>query len=292
MIKIFGIGASGFVGSQISEILHDKYMIDNLSLDSGVDITDSSTLDVIKKDKDHHIVLHLAAKADVDGCEKDKPLGENGAAYHINVLGIINIINACKESNKKIIYVSTDFVFDGEKTPEGGYTEDDTPHPINWYAETKYMGEEIVKKSGLEYVIARLAYPYKLKEFPLKKDFLHAIMDRLKNKQPVTAVTDHMMTPTFLDDFAFGIDALINQNATGIYHLVGSQPLSPYDAAIKIAEKFGFDKSLIQKTTRAEYFKDRAVRPFNLSLNNDKITKLGVKMRTFDEGLQELKVQS
>ncbi len=84
---------------------------------------------------------------------------------------------------------------------------------------------------------------------------------------------------------------MIKTEALGIYHVVGSQSLSPYDAAIMIAEKFALDKSLISKTMREEYFSGKAPRPFNLSLNNDKITRLGVMMRGFQEGLAELRVE-
>src|SRR5471030_694297 len=105
--RIFGIGVSGLVGTRIAEVLQDRYRFDNLSLDTGVDITHPETLDVIRNDIEHGIVLHLAAKADVDGCEKDKELGEEGLAYKINVLGTQNVVNACKEGNKKIIYIST-----------------------------------------------------------------------------------------------------------------------------------------------------------------------------------------
>jgi dTDP-4-dehydrorhamnose reductase len=286
--KIFGIGISGLVGSRIQSLLQDKYVFDNLSLDTGVNITDASTLDVIRRDTEHPIVLHLAAKADVDGCEKDKELGEEGAAYQINVKGTENVVNACREGNKKIIYISTDFVFDGENTPEGGYTEEDKPNPIGWYAETKYKGEEVVKNSGLPFLIVRIAYPYLKEEFPLKKDFVHAILGRLKNNQPITGVTDHLMSPTFLDDIAKALDVLIEKNQTGIFHVVGSEFISPYDAAMKMADLFGLDKSLISKTTREEYFKGKAPRPFNLSLNNDRIKKLGVHMRTFTQGLMSL----
>lgn len=286
--KIFGIGVSGLVGSRITEILNDTYTIDNFSLDTGVDITDPLTLDPISQDNEHDIILLLAAKADVDGCEKDMALGTTGAAYKINVEGAQNVVNACKDTAKKIIYVSTDFVFDGENTPEGGYTEEDTPRPLNWYAKTKYKAEEIVKNSGLPYLIIRLAYPYQKNDFALKKDFVHAIMERLKNNLQVAAITDHVMTPTFLDDFANCIKLLLQNDATGIFHAVGSQSLTPYEAAMLIAKQFGFDQALITKTTRAEYFKGRAPRPFNLSMNNAKIKKLGVSMRTFEEGLQAI----
>ncbi len=268
--------------------MKDKYSFDNLSLDTGVDITDASTLDVIRKDAEHPIVLHLAAKADVDGCEKDKDLGKDGAAYKINVNGTENVVNACKEANKKIIYISTDFVFGGDDAPEGGYTEECKPHPVNWYAETKYLGEEVVKNSGIPFVITRIAYPYQKEDFALKKDFVHAIWGRLANNQPITGVTDHLMTPTFLDDIAHALDVLIAQNQTGIFHVVGSEFITPYDAAMKIAETFGLDKSLISKTTREEYFKGKAPRPFNLSINNDKIKRLGVHMRGVSEGLKTL----
>ncbi|HSX09095.1 MAG TPA: SDR family oxidoreductase [Candidatus Saccharimonadales bacterium] len=288
-MKMFTIGGSGLVGSRIAELLKDTYQIDDLSLTSGVDITDPASLEVIRNDKEHDVVLHIAAKADVDGCEADKEQGENGLAYKINVGGTQHVVDACKVSGKKMLYISTDFVFDGKKEPPSNYTEEDTPEPINWYAMTKYKGEEVVKNSGIAYAILRIAYPYRADEFEVKKDFVHAVMGRLSQNLPITAVTDHMMTPTFVDDIAFGIDAVIKDNATGIYHLVGDQSLSPYDAFQLLAEKFGYDKNLIGKTTREEYFKGKAPRPFNLSLDNAKIEQLGVTMRSFEEGLHQIK---
>lgn len=286
-MKIFTIGGSGLVGSRITELLNSKYSFDDLSLTTGVNITDPASLEIIKNDTEHEIVIHLAAKADVDGCEADRSLGEEGDAWKINVGGVQNVVNACLPTNKKLIYISTDFVFDGSTPGASGYTEEDKPHPINWYAETKFRGEEVVKNSGLPYLIVRIAYPYR-KEFEAKKDFLRAIIDRLKNNQPVKAITDHVMTPTFIDDIATALDKLIEANSTGIFHVVGSQSLTPYESAILIAEKFGLDKNLITKTTRAEYFKDKAPRPFNVSMNNGKIKKLGINMKTFEEGLEEI----
>jgi dTDP-4-dehydrorhamnose reductase len=289
-MKIFIIGGSGLVGTRLVELLgKEGHRLDDLSLANGVDITDPSSLEIIRNDKEHEAVLHLAAKADVDGCEQDKPLGEYGMAFRINVIGTKNVVAACQVSKKKLLSISTDFVFDGKKKPPAKYSEDDRPDPINWYAETKYKGEEIVRNSGLNYAILRIAYPYRADAFALKKDFVHAIMGRLAQNKSVAAITDHIMTPTYIDDIAYAIDAVIAHDATGIFHAVGSQGLSPYDASILMAEQFGFDKSLITKTTRAEYFKGKAHRPFNLALNNGKISELGVRMRMFEEGLKELK---
>lgn len=291
-MKLFTIGGSGLVGSRIAEILRDKYTIDDLSLTNGVDITDPSSLAIIRNDTEHEVLIHLAAKADVEGCEQDKSLGRQGAAYQINVEGTQHIVDACLATKKKLLYISTDFVFDGTKEPPYTYKEEDKPNPLNWYAMTKYKGEEIIKNSGVTAAILRIAYPYRVDAFTQKKDFVHAIMEKLANDQPISAVVDHIMTPTFIDDIAFAIDAILNQNATGIYHVVGGQSLTPYDAFLLLADRFGYDKQLIGKTTREEFFKGKAPRPFNLSLGNDKITKLGVKMRKFEDGLKEISAQS
>ena len=141
------------------------------------------------------IVLHMAAKTNVDGCEEDKARDkeileykdpqkqeqawmEEKTAWTINVFGTQNIIDACQKTNKKLIYISTDFVFDGTKK---AYSEEDKPNPINWYAKTKYEGEKIIQNSGLDYVIARIAYPYRA--FFERKDFVRAILiDKLEKR--------------------------------------------------------------------------------------------------------------
>lgn len=287
-MKMFTIGGSGLVGSRIIELLQDTYDITDLSISKGVDITDPSTLDIIKNDTEHQVVLQFAAKADVDGCEKDRELGEEGPAFKINVTGTQHVAEACKIGKKKMIYISTDFVFDGKNPPNGGYTEEDVPLPLGWYAETKEKGEEVVKKAGIPYLILRIAYPYR-KEFEAKKDFVRAVADRLAQGLPVKAITDHTFTPTFIDDIAEAIDILLQHDSVGIYHVVGSQSLSPHEASLMIAKTFGYDQSLIGTTTREEFFAGRAPRPFDLTLNNDKIKQLGVTMKTFQEGLQEMK---
>ncbi len=287
---IVAIGSSGLVGSRIYDILHDRYSFVRVSKSTGVDITREETLGSITEEREHKYVLHLAAKTDVDGCEKDKESGEHGEAWKINVLGTKNVVEACKKSGKQIIYISTDFVFDGETTPEGGYTEEDVPNPPNWYAQTKYEGEKIVKEAGIPYLILRIAYPFRA-VFQQKKDFIRAILSRLKENQPVTAITDHMMTPTYIDDIAEALGVLLDKKATGIYHVVGSEFISPFEACNMLAKEFSLDASLIQKTTREIFFKDRAPRAFNLSINNDKIENLGVSMRTFTDALKEMKQQ-
>ena len=285
-MNILATGLNGLVGSRIVEILSD-FEFENISRSTGVDITNKNALlDAFGK-SDAKYVMHLAAKTDVDACERDKALGEHGEAWKINVDGTQNMVDACQQTGKKFIYISTDFVFSGEDTPEDGYTEESMPNPINWYGATKYEGEKRVMKSSIPWIIVRPAYPYRA-EFP-KLDFVRAIRNRLQQHQPILGVTDHVFCPTFIDDIAVAFKVLIQQNVTGIYHVVGSQSLTPFDAAILIAQTFGQDTSLISKTTREAFFKGRAPRPFNLTLNNGKIEQLGGKMRTFEEGLVTIK---
>lgn len=292
MVKILGTGLSGLVGSRITELLQDKYDFENLSLETGFDITDKKSINGrIENSGSSKLVLHMAAKADVDSCEKDKSFGEKGDAWRINVLGTQNLVDACKKSKKKIIYISTDFVFDGEKPQDESYNEEDLPNPINWYGQTKYEGERVIKESGLPFIIARIAYPYR-SNFPGKLDFVRAMIAKLKGGETINGITNHIMSPTFIDDIAKALDRLINiilkQDITGVYHVVGSQFVSPYEAALSISRIFGFPPSLIAKTTKEDYFRGGAPRPFNLSLKNDKIQKLGLKMSTFKEGLKKI----
>lgn len=283
-MKILGTGLSGLVGSRIVELLQDKYEFDS----STEDIGDKELIQDRIINSDAPLVLHLAAKADVDGCEKDKELGEDGDAWKINVVGTENIAQACSQTNKKLIYISTDFIFDGQK--ESGYEEEDTPNPVNWYGKTKYEGESVVQKNGLNFIIARIAYPYRA-SYPLKKDFVRGLIEKLKTGEPLSMVTDHVMTPTFVDDIANALNTLIQKDERGIFHVVGSQQVSPYSAALLISDIFGFDKSRIGKITLEEFFKGRAKRGFNLYLKNDRIKRLGINMRTLEEGLREIKNQ-
>ncbi|MEK9178655.1 MAG: NAD(P)-dependent oxidoreductase [Patescibacteria group bacterium] len=288
--QIIALGLSGLVGSRISELLSDKYNFVSLSISSGVNITKPETLAAVKNYEEANYVLHMAAKTDVDGCEDEKKLGEDSEAWKINVLGTENVSEICRQTGKKIIYFSTDFVFDGEKPETQSYSEEDLPNPQNFYAKTKYEGEKAVEGSGADYIILRTAYPYRAK-FDLKKDFVRSIKEKLEEGSRVEAVEDHIFCPTFIDDLAIALDSLIENDSYGIYHAVGGSSLSPYQAVNFIAQTFGLDKSLITSAKREDFFHSRAVRPFNLSLSNDKIGKLDVKMRTFEEGILEVKKQ-
>ena len=285
-IPILATGLSGMVGTRVAEILSDNFEFEDISLATGIDITDKKSVDRVISESESKIVLHLAAKTDVDSCEDDKILGEEGAAWQINVVGTENIIEAAKANGKRVIYISTDFVFNGTKD---GYQEDDKPNPVSWYGYTKYQGEERLSTSDISFTVLRISYPYR-NLFEQKKDFVHRIIDQLKIDGKIMAVRDHIITPTFIDDIAFGLSLFLKRNLSGIYHLVGSSSLSAEAATRLIRTVFNLSGE-INPIDRSVYFKDRAFRPFNLTLRNDKIGKLGIRMSNFKEGLKTVKTQ-
>ncbi|HSW96203.1 MAG TPA: SDR family oxidoreductase [Candidatus Saccharimonadales bacterium] len=287
--KLLITGGNGLVGSRIIELLSPSYNFDIVTRTAGTDITDKDAVQSKIINSEATTIIHLAAKTDVDGCEKEKELGKESEAWKINVEGTRNVVDAAIAAKKKIIYISTDFVFDGQDTPQNGYTEEDKPNPMNWYAQTKYEGEKLVQEAVIPWIITRIAYPYRA-SFE-KKDFVRVFKSLLEQGKELSLITDHFVNATFIDDIAFALDSLISQNQSGIYHVTGNQTLSPYEEGVLVAKIFELDQSLIRKTSRAEFFKDRAIRPFNLKMNNAKIDKLEIKMKSFEEGLREIKKQ-
>ncbi|MEK7165455.1 MAG: SDR family oxidoreductase [Patescibacteria group bacterium] len=285
-IPLLGTGLSGLVGTRIIELLSDTFEFQDLSYETGVDITDSVAIESHFRNSKALWVLHLAAKADVDGCEKDRPFGNEGAAWKINVQGTKNIVVAAHKYDKRVLYISTDFVFDGRLDV---YTENDKPNPLNWYGETKYEGEKLILTNHQNLVV-RIAYPYRAQN-PVKKDWLHAIAAKLSQNQEVAVLSDHVFTPTLIDDIAVAVKYLIEHNLSGIYHAVGSSSLTPFAAALEIAKHLGYNKNLVKSTNIENFYKNRATRPYTLRLRNDKISALGVHLRSFTDGLIEIKKQ-
>jgi dTDP-4-dehydrorhamnose reductase len=289
MQNIIGTGLSGLVGSRIVALLGSSYTFEDISRKTGTDIMDAdAVLDRIAKSTSS-VVLHLAAKTDVDGSESEKDLAQESDAWKINVEGTAHVVHACKQTGKRLIYISTDMVFSGDQELGEKYTEEDTPHPANYYAQTKFEAEKIIQTANVPFTILRIAYPYRA-NFG-KKEYVRIFISLLSQEKPIQAVSDHYFTPTFIDDLPGVLDKVIQTNAEGIYHCVGDETVSPYIVAKKIAKACGFREDLITETTRSAFFLGRATRGFNLSLSNDRIKQLDVTLHSFSEGLQEIKEQ-
>ncbi len=284
--KILGTGLTGLVGSRIVELLGNKFDFEDLAFEKGFDITKKETIEGKIADSSAESLIHLAAFTDVNAAWKEKG-DKNGLCYRVNVLGTKNIAGLCRKYDKFLVHFSTDFVFDGEK--EGNYTEEDNPHPIEWYGETKYLAEEEVKNSGCRYCIVRIAFPFRAK-FPTKLDFVRKIVEGLKNKTLSPQFSDQIITPTFIDEIVSGVEKILGKQPQGIFHLTGSTPISPYELAQKVAEKFGFDKKLAREGSLSLFLKETPdARPYQkrLALSNQKVKNaLGVLFKDIDQALE------
>ena len=291
-MNILGTGLTGMVGSRVVELLTPEYLFENLSLETGVDITDAVSLEKRFAASDAPWVFHFAAYTDVQGAEKEKDLREQSTAWKVNVDATKSIVSLCKKYGKRLIYISTDYVFDGTKDE---YNEHDTPNPLSFYTETKYHGEEAVKALGDSGVIIRIGNPYRANSKEVtpktKLDVVHRIRNRLAEHLPITSPTDQIFTCTFIDDLATAIDAIVKNNASGIFHVPSEKPIVTYDMMVLIARTFGLDEQLVGKTTYQEFFKGRAAIPQKAALRHDRIDALGVKLHTVEAGLVEVKKQ-
>jgi len=290
--QILGTGLSGLVGSRIVELLKERFEFEDLPFEQGFDITKKETIEEKIASSSAETLIHLAAFTDVNAAWKEKE-NKSGLCYRINVLGTKNVAELCQKYHKFLIHFSTDFVFDGEK--EGSYVENDIPHPLEWYGETKYLAEKEVQGSGCKYCIVRISFPFRA-EFSNKPDIIKKIIEGLKNNTLNPLFSDQIITPTFIDDIAYGVEKIIEKQMEGIFHLVGSTPLSPFKLAGKIAESFGFDKTLVKEGSLTEFLKNNpSSRPYqkNLSLSNKKAGEiLGITMKTIDEAIAEIKAQT
>lgn len=292
MEKIITTGLTGLVGSQVRDRLLNRYQFINLSLPED-DILDYKKIKrVFREHSDARLVLHLAAFTDVNKAWEERG-NKGGACYRVNVLGTKNIAELCLEFHKHLIYVSTDFVFNGQK--RGVYTEEDEPDPLEWYGETKFLAEKGIQRIVPSWSIIRLAFPYRA-NYPGKIDLVRRIIEMYRNKTLPPMFTDQITTPTFVDDIVMGLEAMFVRRPQGLYHLVGSSFQSPYELAEMIAEVFQLNKSLLKKGSLAQYAaaQPKDARPWhkNLALSNQKARiELGIKMSTLQEGLEKMKAQ-
>jgi dTDP-4-dehydrorhamnose reductase len=248
MTKVLITGASGLVGARTTQLLNKEF--DWLTPTSKkLDITNNKSVTNYFSANTFDLVLHLAAYTNVEMAEKNQEL-----CHKINVLGTDYLFSASQQKNIPFILISTDFVFDGR---DKLYDEDHPTNPLSYYGQTKEQAEKIVKNTG---TVLRLSYPYGISPAS-KLDFVRTIINLLKKNVQIKAVQDSLFTPTFLDDIAFQIKYFIKNPKKGIYHISGSQALSPYQAFLEIAKIFNLNQDLITPVKFANYYKNKAPRP-------------------------------
>ncbi|MEM1541423.1 MAG: dTDP-4-dehydrorhamnose reductase [Ignisphaera sp.] len=208
------------------------------------------------------VVIHTAALGDVDKCETDKRL-----AWRINVEATHAIAKKVGKFGSYILYLSTDYVFDGEK---GMYREEDVPNPINFYGLTKLVAENIVNSATHNYSIIRTSHIY---GFGMgRKNFARHVIESLSQGIRVKALIDQWLSPTLNTLLAKAIREIIEKRYIGVFHVAGEK-INRYDFAIAIANKFNFDISLIEPIYMRE-IKFLARRPRDSSLETSKARTL------------------
>lgn len=286
---IIATGLNGLVGSKFRDDFNHTYEFQNLDIrdpEEPVDITNASQiLDIFKKSPAQW-VLHLAAFTDVSGAW-DQRNDKNGPAYQVNVTGTKNIVEACKATGKHLIHISTAYVFDGNK--EDLYTEEDSPNPIEWYGETKYLAELEVEKLQQNWTILRIDQPFRSDMFP-KEDTAHRIIRGLKSNSLYPQFIDHYFGPTYIDDFSKVVDWVIRTKASGLFHASSGEKWSDFDFAQTINSTLHLEGS-IQEGHLDEYLKTLK-RPYqkNTAMNCEKLkSQIDFKLKSIQNALLELK---
>ncbi len=283
--RILITGGSGLLGSNAARIAADGFEVyatynSNPSQIAGcqfvhLDIRDKqqvlSVLEEVKPD----LVIHTAGLVNVDYCDEHE-----GEAWAINVEGTENVALASKQVGAKLVYISTDSVFDGKK---GMYTEEDVPCPLTVYAKTKVEGERRVQRWLPDSIIVRTVfYGWSLHT---KKSLAEWVVDGLREGKKLKMWTDALFTPILANNLAEVLIAMCRQNLNGIYHVAGKERCSKYAFGREVARAFGLDGNLIEPSSIAEAGL-RAPRPKDPSLNIAKVSAaIDTKLLGVKEGI-------
>ncbi|MEO8581237.1 MAG: sugar nucleotide-binding protein [Patescibacteria group bacterium] len=271
--SVLGTGLSGLVGSKFVEMNSELFEFTNLDLATGVDITNLDSVKAAVVDHPAEVVVHFAAFTDVSKAYEEKD-DKDGIVYKVNVGGTEHIVQAVKESGKRLIHISTAYVFDGKK--EGLYTEEDSMNPIEWYGRTKAWAEEAVLSAGISAAIFRIDQPYRQDEFP-KLDILHRIKKGLEEGTLPPMFINHTFTATKIEQFADTLKFAIQNPLEGIFHATTDPVTTDYQFAMDIQKQFGL-KGEIKPGDLNEYLK-RTNRPYQKNTALD-TTKLKEKMKS------------
>ena len=292
-MKILITGANGFLGFYLTEqLLAENFSV--IATGKGecrlpfnhdlnfqwisMDFTDPFSIHDVFENIKPDVVVHAGAMSKPDECEMDQM-----KAYLVNVEGTVQLLINSEELKSFFIFLSTDFVFDGER---GMYNEEDPPRPVNYYGRTKLEAEEAVKEYEHAWAIVRTVLVYG-KNHSGHNNILKIVKEKLEKGEEYNVVDDQVRTPTYVGDLAKGIVCIIEKKATGVFHLSGKDILTPYQMAIKTAEYLRLDSSMIKKVT-ASSFTQPARRPLKTGFIIDKArNELGYEPLSFEEGLRK-----
>ena len=272
-MKVLVTGVKGQLGYDVVNEL-TKRGIEAVGVDiQDMDITDAASVEKVIGEVAPDAVIHCAAYTAVDAAEDNVEL-----CRRVNADGTQNIANVCKKLDCKMIYISTDYVFDGEGTR--AWEPDDERHPLNVYGQTKYEGELAVQNTLEKYFIVRISWVFGVNG----KNFIKTMLNLGKTHDHLTVVNDQFGSPTYTYDLARLLVDMVLTDKYGIYHATNEGGyISWYDFAREIFaqapalghEEYDAAHLTVKPVTTAEYGASKAARPFNSRLDKSKLTEQG-----------------
>lgn len=281
-------GASGLLGAtllrsaaelgwQTVGLCHEHLMRSPKFRTVSIDLTDEIATRKLLSDLRPRFIVHCAAATNVDWCEQNPKQAEA-----INVLASASLAESAATLNARFLYISTDAVFDGKK---GGYIETDEPVPLNVYARSKLAGErETLKRNPSSTIVRVNIYGWNAQN---KLSLAEWVLTNLEQGKRISGFTDVLFTPILVNHLVAVLLEMLQQDLSGIYHVSGSEKISKFEFARRVAATFELDPGLISPCLVKD-LSLKAVRPLDISLNTGKIaTEVKHAMPNIEEGLQE-----
>jgi dTDP-4-dehydrorhamnose reductase len=290
--KILITGSNGLLGQKLVGLLSKRPDIELIATAKGpnrlhftegyrflsMDITDENQVNLVINSSKPDVIIHTAAMTNVDQCESEKEL-----CWAMNVDAVKYLVNASEANNSHLIHLSTDFIFDGQAGPYDEYAK---PNSLSFYGDSKLAAEEIIINSKIRWSIARTVLVYGIVSDMSRTNIILWVKKSLEDGKNIKVVTDQFRTPTLAEDLAMGCWQIADKEAVGIFNISGKDFLTPYEMAIKTADYFGLDKSLISKADSST-FSQPAKRPPRTGFIIEKaISLLGYKPHSFGEGIK------
>ena len=261
-MKVLVTGAKGQLGYDVVREL-ERRGIEAVGVNSReMDITDAARVDRVIKAASPDAVIHCAAYTAVDAAEENEAV-----CRKVNVDGSQNIAKVCRELDIKMIYISTDYVFDGQGSR--AWETEDERRPVSVYGQTKYEGELAVQEILDKYFIVRIAWTFGING----KNFVKTMLKLAETHDTITVVNDQFGSPTYTRDLASLLADMVQTEKYGVYHATNEGFCSWYDFACAIFKEAGVKVNVVPVTS-AEYGA-KANRPMNSRLSKEKLTESG-----------------
>lgn len=250
-------GAGGQLGQDMVKACKERALGVHAADSRRLDITDYNAVKAYLARHPCDVVINCAAYNAVDKAEE-----EWKTAFHVNGLGVRNLVHAVNECRATLVHYSTDYVFDGESTRP--YTLSDRPHPINRYGESKLLGEQFVRDLSDKYYLLRVSWVFGRGSG--KTNFAKKIIEWSSTRNELRVVNDQVSSPTYTRDLANATLDLLDTRMYGLYHLTNGGSCSRYDWALEILDSLGWDGTILPASSRE--FPTPAKRPRFSVLDN------------------------